>query len=318
MRLVKAITVILVTTLLGASLIHIHSESTAGKSPWWTTAKACLVQVMDTEVGPEDYAVYKKFPGMDKPYTGALPWEQEADFKARIGELETPVRMAAYKAVLPDPVEWEGENIALAANQLAGTVVGPGETFSQNQTLGPYTGPRGYRAGPTYAGNRHITTVGGGVCKIASMLYNVVTFCDLQVVRRDCHSMTVPYVPPGQDATVYYGSRDFRFLNNTGDPIVIWARRVDDTLYMAFYGRQKPPRVTWRHIIRKRTKYGTEYRHNPDLPPGTEKMTAPGQDGYIIKSWVVVETPDGRVTTKKKGASWYNASPRIIEHGPRT
>jgi len=269
------------------------------------------------ELEDSDGDIYKQFEGMKKPYTGPLPWERNPKFFAAVVKNNTPVLMAAYKATLPDPIMAEGYNIGLAADQLAGTVVQPGEIFSQNRTIGPYTEYRGYRAGPTYAGNKFITTVGGGVCKIASLLYNVVTFSDLEVIMRTSHSMTVPYVPPGQDATVYYGVRDFRFRNNTEGPVVIWAQKVGDTLYMAIYGCQRPPKVTWHHKVIKRLKYWTEYRYNPFLLPGTEKVAAPGQDGYVVKSWVTLEKADGTVTTKEKGTSWYNASPRIIERGPR-
>ena len=262
------------------------------------------------------YDIYKQFIGMDKSYSGPLPWEYTARFRNTLEKNNTPVLMAAYKATLPDPIKAEGYNIGLAARQLAGKVVQPGEIFSQNTAIGPYTEYRGYQAGPTYAGNQLVTTVGGGVCKIASMLYNLATFCDLKIIMRSCHSMTVPYVPPGQDATVYYGVKDLRFLNNTKGPILIWSEKVDDTLYMAFYGQQKPPKVTWHHEIKKCTKYWTEYRYNPSLPPGNEKTIMPGQNGYVVKSWVIVEYPDGKVVKKDKGTSWYSASPCIIERGP--
>ncbi|MCL6478434.1 MAG: VanW family protein [Peptococcaceae bacterium] len=265
----------------------------------------------------DDYGIYSKFKGMEKPYEGPLPWEGEPKFQEAIKKHNTPVRMAAYKATLPDPIMAEGYNIGLAADQLAGKVVQPGEIFSQNEAIGPYTRQRGYQAGPTYAGNQIVTTVGGGVCKIATMLYNVVVFSDLQVVMRSAHSMTVPYVPPGQDATVYYGVRDFRFLNNTEGPVVIWSRKVDDTLYMALYGCRKPPKITWQHRILKRFEYWTVHRYNPSLPPGTEKVAAPGQDGYIVKSWVTVEKPDKTITYRKMGISYYNSSPRIVECGPK-
>ncbi|MFZ5633802.1 MAG: VanW family protein [Bacillota bacterium] len=265
----------------------------------------------------EDRDIFKNFEGMEKSYEGPLPWTGNPRFQEAVKKYNTPVLMAAYKAALPDPIMAEGYNIGLAADQLAGKVVQPGEIFSQNTAIGPYTEYRGYKAGPTYAGNRVVTTVGGGVCKIATMLYNVVTFSDLQVVMRSAHSMTVPYVPPGQDATVYYGVRDFRFMNNTGGPVLIWSQKVDDTLYMALYGQKKPPRVIWHHKVLKRTKYWTLYQYNPSLPPGTEKITAPGQDGLIVRSWVTVEKPDGMVISKKKGISCYSASPCIIERGPR-
>ncbi|MHB8157121.1 MAG: VanW family protein [Desulfocucumaceae bacterium] len=265
----------------------------------------------------EDYDIYNSVKDMERPYRGPLPGEGDPKCQETIKKYNNMLLMAAYKAELSDPIMAEGYNIGLAAEQLAGKVVQPGEIFSQNNAIGPYTRHRGYRDGPTYSGNQVITTVGGGVCKIATMLYNVVTFSDLKVIMRSSHSMTVPYVPPGQDATVYYGVRDFRFMNDTDGPVVIWSRKKGDVLYMALYGCRKPPVVTWRHKVIKRMEYINSYHLNPTLPPGKEKVVAQGQDGYIVKSWVTLEKPDGTVTTREKGTSYYNPSPRIIDHGPR-
>jgi vancomycin resistance protein YoaR len=165
-----------------------------------------------------------------------------------------------------------------------------------------------------YVGNRIVPSVGGGVCKIASLLVNVVVLSDLQVVERHPHSMTVPYVPPGQDATVAYGTYDFRFKNTSGGPVLIWADMVDDTLYMAFYGQKKPPPVTWRHETLSRSQFRTEMIYNPSLPPGTEKEIIPGQEGVVVHSWLAIKTEDGKVTRRDLGTSYYQACPRIVEY----
>ena len=260
--------------------------------------------------------IYQQFPGMDRAYEGPLPWEEDQIFQEALIKNKTPIKMAAYKATLHDPLPGEGYNVGLAASQLSGKVVQPGEIFSQNGAIGPYTSYRGYQAGPTYSGSNVTTTVGGGVCKIASLLYNVATFSDLKIVLRNPHSMTVPYVPPGQDATVFYGVKDIRFLNNTSGPVLIWSQKVDNTVYMALYGQQKPPKVTWHHLVTKRLNYWTVERLNSALSPGEEKILMPGQEGMIVRSWITVEYPDGTVTSQKRGTSWYSAGPCIIEHGP--
>lgn len=246
-----------------------------------------------------------------------MPWETSPEFQMAISKAGTHIRMASFTATLHDPLPGELFNVGHAAKLLSGTVIQPGEVFSQNQTLGPYTLGKGYQKGPTYSGNRVITTVGGGVCKIASAAYNVVRLSNLQVVQRHNHSLTVPYVPPGQDATVYYGSRDFRFRNNTAGPVLLWARTYGNTLYMALYGQQVPPRVTWQHQVLKELKTHTIYQYKPGLAPGTEVVAAPGQDGIIVRSWITVEHFNGKVEKKDLGRNYYAPSPRIIEKGPR-
>jgi len=256
----------------------------------------------------------KSLPG--GPVTGPLPWSGRPEVEQLKRQYGTPVLMAAYRASLPEPVLAEAYNVNHAAKMLAGMVVQPGEVFSQNKRLGPYTRTRGFQDGPMYVGNRIVPTEGGGVCKIASVLYNVVVLSNLQVVERHPHSMTVPYVPPGQDATVAYGLYDFRFKNTSGGPILIWAEMVGDTLYIAFYGREKPPRVNWHHEILSRSKFWTEVRSNPLLPPGTEKEIVPGQEGIAVRSWLTIETEDGRVVRRDLGVDYYRAGPRVVERGP--
>lgn len=261
--------------------------------------------------------IYSQFKGMERSYQGPLPWENDPLFREALEKNKVPIKMAAYRATLHDPLPGEEDNIGIAAGKIAGKVVQPQQVFSQNNSIGPYTRQMGYQAGPTYAGNKVTTTVGGGVCKIASLLYNVVTLSDLQVIMRYPHSMTVPYVPPGQDATVYTGVKDFRFLNNTNGPVLIWSQKVGNTVYMALYGTQKAPKVTWHHRVLKRQNYWSLERLNPALRPGEEKIAIPGQEGLIVHSWVTIEYPDGTQTTKKMGPSWYSAIPCVIEHGPK-
>lgn len=223
--------------------------------------------------------------------------------------------MAAFCTVLRDPLPGEEQNVHLGARLLAGTVVMPGEVFSQNRAIGPYNRHRGFGEGPTYMGTQLRTTVGGGVCKIASTLYNVAILSDLHIVERHAHSMPVPYVPYGQDATVAYGVRDFKFKNNSPYPILIWAEGIDNRLYIAFYGRQEPPRVEWHHEVIKQINTYKIYRNNPELPPGSQKTVVEGMDGAIIKSWVSVIYPGKNPQTKYLGSSHYNPMPYIIEKG---
>jgi len=245
-----------------------------------------------------------------------LPWEVDPRVEILKSVYDTPVLMAYYGATLHDPLPGENYNISHAAQMLAGTVVWPGRIFSQNGTIGPYTKARGYKEGPMYAGVHIVSSEGGGVCKIASVLYNVATLCNLRVVERHAHSMTVPYVPPGQDATVVFGSFDFRFQNTTSNPILIWAVMLGNTLYIAFYGRERPPVVTWHHETLKRSQFATIRRYNPSLPPGTERESVPGQEGIVVRSWLTIAGPDGKVSRRNLGTDCYDPGPRVIEYGP--
>lgn len=57
-------------------------------------------------------------------------------------ENDTDVLIAGFVTVSEDYSDDEKENIRLAASMISGTVLQPGEVFSQNETAGPYTEDR--------------------------------------------------------------------------------------------------------------------------------------------------------------------------------
>ncbi len=253
---------------------------------------------------------------LGRPVRGGLPWEGTEKFARLRKARQTPVRLSAFQTTLPDPLPGEEYNVALAADRLAGTLVGAGRVFSMNQTLGPYTAGRGFRRGPVYVGESVSTTIGGGVCKIATTLYNVAILAGLEILERRAHGMPVPYVPPGQDATVTYGVQDLRFRNGTAAPVMIYADTRGNTLYMAIYGREEPPKVSWHHQILDRKRRSVIRRPNPALPPGRERIALPGADGLTVRSWVTIAYPDGRTAIKRLGVDRYRPMPKVVEYSP--
>lgn len=244
-----------------------------------------------------------------------LPWENESAFLEAQIKAQAPILMAAYKTVLLDPLPGEEENVHLGASLLKGCTVSPGQVFSQNSSIGPYSVERGFKEGPTYVGTQLLITTGGGVCKIASTLYNVASLSNLPIVERHAHGMPVPYVPYGQDATVSFGAKDLRFTNNTAFPILIWAEGIDNTLYIAFYGQEQSRPVEWLHQFEKQIKSYTIYHQNSQIPGGEERVAVEGMDGAVVRSWIKVYTEDGSWVLKPMGVSFYSPLPRVVERG---
>lgn len=242
-----------------------------------------------------------------------LPWVDDIEFQETQDRNEANILLAAYSAVLKDPLPGEEFNVHLAAQSLVGIVIQPGEVFSQNSSIGPYIEAKGYKEGPTYIGTKLTKTVGGGVCKVASVLYNVSILSDLQIVERTNHGMPVPYVPYGQDATVAYGIKDFKFKNDKDFPILIWATGMDNRLYIGFYGAQESPKVEWHHEVLEIRVAPKQYKINPDLKDGEEKIVLQGMDGARVKSHITIEYLDGTVKTKDLGISSYKAMPFLVE-----
>ena len=136
------------------------------------------------------------------------------------------------------------KNIRTASERLDQSVIAPGETFSFNRSVGPRTARRGYVEAPSYLEGESPQTLGGGICLLSSALYQIALQGGLPVTRRVPHLRTIRSVPPGLDATVWYGQADLAFTNNTGRPLRIVSRLNEGQLALSLQGAsQNPPRV---------------------------------------------------------------------------
>lgn len=135
------------------------------------------------------------------------------------------VEIASYSTPLLDRSEARVNNIRLAAERIDFKKLAPGEEFSFNETVGRRTEAKGYEEAPiiirTEDGPKNSTGVGGGVCQLSTTIYNAVEECGLEVTERHMHSKKVDYVAKGEDATVSYGTADFKFRNNRKHPIML-------------------------------------------------------------------------------------------------
>ena len=111
-------------------------------------------------------------------------------------------------------------NIIRGSQLINNSIIPPGEIFSFNETVGPVTRERGFTYAPIISGGQVVPGIGGGLCQLASTLYNAVLEAELEVIERTPHSRPVGYVPRGKDATVS-GYIDFKFRNNTGKFILL-------------------------------------------------------------------------------------------------
>lgn len=112
-------------------------------------------------------------------------------------------------------------NLRLACEAINGVILYPGDEFSYNDTLGERTTERGYKTGIAYVGGESVPSIGGGICQVSSTLYYCALQADLEIIERENHCYAPGYVPLGMDATVSWGSLNFRFKNNTDYPIRI-------------------------------------------------------------------------------------------------
>ncbi|MDO4519609.1 MAG: VanW family protein [Eubacteriales bacterium] len=110
-------------------------------------------------------------------------------------------------------------NITLACSFCNEKILAPGEVFSYNDTVGERTAERGFKVAGVYSSGTVAQGIGGGICQVSSTIYDAALYANLEIVERRNHSLTVSYVPFGMDATVNWGTQDFKFKNNTDFPV---------------------------------------------------------------------------------------------------
>ena len=132
-----------------------------------------------------------------------------------------------------DPRLQEGKarNLELAAAKVNRLIIAPGETFSFWRTVGNATRRKGYQEGLTISGGKLGQGIGGGLCQLANLIHWLVLNSPLTVTELHHHSdalfpderRTVPF---GTGTSVFYNNVDYRFRNDTGQPVqlLIWLR----------------------------------------------------------------------------------------------
>ena len=210
-------------------------------------------------------------------------------------------------------------NLVLACSKLDGKVVLPGETFSYNQTLGPRTIATGYKNAKVYSNGQVVDGIGGGICQISSTLYNSVLMANLEIVERRNHQFVTSYVPAGRDATVVYGSTDFRFKNTRSYPIQIKASAKNGIATVSIFGIKEEKEYTFSFSTKTvaTIPYTTQYIEDSSLALGTEKVKQKGANGIKTETYITKKLDGKVISTTLLSKDTYNAMARIILKGTK-
>ena len=138
-----------------------------------------------------------------------------------LGQEAFPHVLASYSTKYATSNVDRTTNLRLASNKINGTVILPGEEFSYNKVVGRRTIAAGYKEAAIYSNGEVTQGLGGGICQISTTLYNAVVGANLKITERRNHMFVPSYVDGGMDATVVYGSQDFKFVNTRNYPIKI-------------------------------------------------------------------------------------------------
>lgn len=209
-------------------------------------------------------------------------------------------------------------NLKMAMKSLNGLVLSPGETFSYNKTLGKRTISAGYREAGGYANGRVVDMVGGGICQISSTLYNAVVYANLEIVERHNHMFVAGYAGAGKDATVSYGTLDFKFKNTRKHPIMIKTSIGGGVAKVSIYGLKEEVEydIEISTKILNYIPYTVVYEEDPALEEGKEKVVQGGANGCKSITYKIVRLNGEEISRTVLSSDTYKAMNKIISKGP--
>ena len=119
-------------------------------------------------------------------------------------------------------------NIHLAVDKISGYVLMPGDVFSYNDVVGQRTTEAGFMEADAYMNGEVVKEIGGGICQVSSTLYTASMYAQMETVNRTNHYFKVSYMAMGYDATVSWGTVEFKFRNSREYPVQIIAYCDDE------------------------------------------------------------------------------------------
>lgn len=206
-------------------------------------------------------------------------------------------------------------NIKTLAKELDGTILAPGEEFSFNGAMGPRTAAKGYREAPAIINGRLVPSLGGGVCQVATTLFNTIFFGGFEVVERHNHSFFISHYPTGRDATVSYGGPDLKFKNSYPTHLLIKAAASGSSITITFYSTSQGFEVNYTTDGPSNFKpAGVVREDDPTLPVGTEKVFEEGYSGRDVTIYRTIYK-DGKKVKEDKFFSRYRPKKEIVKVG---
>ena len=211
-------------------------------------------------------------------------------------------------------------NLSNGASKINGHVLMPGETLSGYECMHPFTTANGYYTAAAYEGGRVVDSIGGGVCQIATTLYNAALRAELEITQRQNHSMVVGYVKPSMDAAIAGTVKDIKITNNYSTPIYVEGYTENRKLTFTIYGKEtRPENRTVEYVSETLSSISPgapAEQVDPSMAPGSRRQVQSAHRGVKSRLWKVV-TVDGVETERTLlHTDTYNASKAIVLVGP--
>lgn len=227
-------------------------------------------------------------------------------------------RRAFYSTPLDDEQEERVHNIALSLDAISNRILEPQEIFSFNELVGKVSEEMGYRPAIIIENNHFVEGIGGGICQVATTLYQVALRGELEIIERTAHSRPVYYVPEGFDAAISYNQLDLKFKNSREFPLLL-TTYLEDAVDISLYGPQVET-GRWVDIVSEKVDTippPVQEIPDPDMLLGKERIIQEGIEGSQYQVYRLIYREDTLERREFLSTDVYLPVERIIAVGSK-
>lgn len=204
-------------------------------------------------------------------------------------------------------------NIHLVSDILNNAIIKPNSEFSFLGTAGEMTEEDGFLAAGAMSNGEIVQSVAGGVCQVATTVFNAAYDAGLDITERHNHQMQISSYPTGLDAAVNVPDQDLTFINDTTSDVLLRAEYDDTSVTISLYGA-----CTKRNIETTKTdpktekKYTTTYEETNQLSKDKWSIKTRGVNGVSMTATRTVTDEHGNVIHKDAFYSYYIPTNEVV------
>lgn len=198
-----------------------------------------------------------------------------------------------------------GINIRRISDDVSGTLLLPGETFSLNGRTEPRGKAQGYVESGIIQDGHADTAVGGGISQYATTLYNATYFAGLEDVAHTPHSYYINRYPAGREATVFEGQIDLKFKNPFDIPVRIESQVDGNSVTVRIMGQKQ---VDVESVNGGRWNETPPQRQNVG---GENCQPSSGAPGFTTSDTRIIRDLSGNEISREETTTVYDPQPIV-------
>ena len=278
---------------------------------------------------------------LDEKLYGAegIAWSADSSPKSptiEIGESNTPESLTFEQAVELGIITVIGEyttefsneegtenrnhNIKLVCDLLDDSIcTAHGGKWSFNEHTGDTNMDPPFASAGSIVNGEYVDSIGGGICQVATTVFNAVYEAGLDVTERRNHSLFIGSYPTGRDVGVSYPELDFVWADNLDSDVLMKTSYTDTTVTVKLYSVYTGYTVEsvegeWENG----EKYVTTYEVDDSLAKGDYYIKTTGENGSRITVTRTVKDKDGKIVSETEFESVYEPKNEVYLVGPGT